>query len=126
MMESPTENRPGYKKTKLGWIPDDWKEIPFESIADTRVKWSITGGPFGSDLKSEHYTESGIQVIQLQNIGDGRFINKYQIFTSEEKADSLLACNIFPGELILSKMGDPVTRTCKMPNTAKRYVLGSD
>lgn len=125
-MEAILQNKTGYKETKLGLIPKDWEVCSFADIADKKVKWSITGGPFGSDLKSEHYTDEGVRIIQLQNIGDGKFLNKYKIFTSEEKANQLLGCNIFPGDLILSKMGDPVTRTCVIPDYHERYVMGSD
>ena len=125
-MTTTTQHKPGYKKTKLGWIPEEWQVCTFIEIADKKVKWSFTGGPFGSDLKSEHYTEDGVRIIQLQNIGDGKFKNKYKIFTSEEKANQLLGCNIYPGDLILSKMGDPVTRTCLIPDFHDRYVMGSD
>ena len=41
------------------------------------------------DLKSSDYTEIGVRIIQLQNIGDGKFVNDYKIYTSEEKARSL-------------------------------------
>lgn len=125
-MSKVNENREGYKQTKLGWIPKDWEEVNFNNIPDKSIKWSLTGGPFGSDLKSEHYLEEGVRIIQLQNIGDGSFQNKYKIFTSNDKADELKGCNIFPGDLILSKMGDPVTRTCVIPNHHERYLMGSD
>ncbi len=114
------------KETKLGWIPEDWDEITFSEIADKKVRWSITGGPFGSDLKSDDFTESGVRILQLQNLGDGRFLNNYKIYTSAEKADKLLACNIYPGELILSKMGDPVARACMIPNSESRFLMASD
>jgi len=114
------------KDAKLGDIPMDWKVVSFGDISDKKTKWNITGGPFGSDLKSEHYTDSGVRVIQLQNIGDGTFNQEYKIYTSEEKADQLIACNIFPGEIILSKMGDPVARACFIPNGENRYLMGSD
>jgi type I restriction enzyme S subunit len=94
----------------------DWEEKKLIDVADSSKKWSFTGGPFGSNLKSEDYTEEGIRIIQLQNIGDGAFQNNYKIYTSEEKANELLSCNIYPGDLILSKMGDPVARTCITPN----------
>ena len=98
----------------------------FEEIADKKIKWSITGGPFGSNLKSSDYTKDGIRIIQLQNIGDGKFINEYEIFTSQKKADELLSCNIYPNEIILSKMGDPVARACIIPDFHKRYLMCSD
>jgi type I restriction enzyme S subunit len=116
----------GYKQSEVGLIPSDWELTTFEMIADKSKKWSITGGPFGSNLKVSDYTIDGVQIVQLQNIGDGNFIDDYQIYTSEEKANELLSCNIYPNEIIISKMGDPVARACFIPNKAKRYLMASD
>ena len=120
------EVKQGYKKTEVGVIPIVWDVVPFDEIANKHKKWSITGGPFGSNLKVSDYTFDGIQIIQLQNIGDGVFHDESQIFTSKEKANELLSCNIYAGEIILSKMGDPVARACFIPNKAERYVMASD
>jgi len=67
-----------------------WKKITLRDVADPKTKWSITGGPFGSNLKASDYTENGVRIIQLQNIGDGEFLDDYRIYTSEEKANELL------------------------------------
>lgn len=96
-----------YKESKLGWIPNEWNEGNFIDFADEKISHSFTGGPFGSDLQTKHYTATGVRIIQLQNIGDGVFNDEYKIYTSEEKANQLSNCNIFPGEIILSKMADP-------------------
>ena len=29
-MEDRNEKRPGYKRTKVGWIPKDWRCVPFK------------------------------------------------------------------------------------------------
>ncbi|MBF0432561.1 MAG: restriction endonuclease subunit S [Fibrobacteria bacterium] len=115
-----------YKKTKLGMIPKEWGSCTFGMLGDKKIRWSITGGPFGSDLKTNDFTEKGVRIIQLQNIGDGEFKADYKIYTSEEKADSLVACNIYADEIILSKMGDPVGRACLMPGEDERYLMASD
>jgi len=107
-------------------IPDGWTEHKIKDTANLNDRYSFTGGPFGSDLKSEDYTANGVRIIQLQNIGDGVFKNKYKIYTSEEKADALHSCNIYPNDIILSKMGDPVARAVIMPNLSPRYVMASD
>jgi len=116
----------GFKMTEVGVIPMDWEISTFEEVADKSKKWSITGGPFGSNLKASDYTDLGIQIIQLQNIGDGEFIDDNKIYTSKEKANELLSANIYPGEIILSKMGYPVARACFIPNKAERFVMASD
>ncbi|KIP70949.1 hypothetical protein SN13_00955 [Vibrio alginolyticus] len=116
----------GTKSSELGEIPEDWDVITFAELKDKNDQWAITGGPFGSNLKSSDYTESGVRIIQLQNIGDGVFKNDDFVFTSVEKANELRSCNIYPNEIILSKMGDPVARACLIPEFHSRYLMCSD
>lgn len=104
----------------------DWVEKKIIETTDKKVKWSFIGGPFGSNLKTSEYTKRGIRIIQLQNIGEGEFKDNYKIYTSVEKADELLSCNIYAGDIILSKMGDPVGRACFIPQQLKRCVMASD
>jgi type I restriction enzyme S subunit len=104
----------------------DWNEESLISVVDKKEKWGFTGGPFGSNLKASDYTTEGIRIIQLQNIGDGEFYDDYKIFTSIEKAEELLSCNVYSGEIIISKMGDPVGRACIIPGFLKRCVMASD
>jgi type I restriction enzyme S subunit len=108
------------------WDVGDWEEIKLIETVDKKIKWSFIGGPFGSNLKFSDYTPNGVRIIQLQNIGDAEFNEDYKVFTSNEKADELLSCNIYPGDIILSKMGDPVGRACLIPNNHNRYVMCSD
>ena len=115
-----------YKESELGMIPKEWKEGVFLDFADENKAYSFTGGPFGSDLQTKHYTSTGVRIIQLQNIGDGYFLNDYKIFTSENRADYLRSCNIFPDDIILSKMADPIARACIIPKTDERYLMASD
>ncbi len=125
-MSNHNQIKTGYKHTPLGWIPEEWNFVNFSDLANKNIKWSITGGPFGSNLKAADYTNDGVRIIQLQNIGDGTFLDKYKIYTSHQKADELLSCNIYPGEIIISKMGDPVARACFIPNHDGRFLMASD
>ncbi|MFS8652805.1 MAG: restriction endonuclease subunit S [Caldibacillus sp.] len=115
-----------FKKTEIGEIPEEWEVKELKDLANPYDKYSFTGGPFGSDLTSEDYTEEGVQIIQLQNIKEGYFSNDYRIFTSEEKANQLFSCNIYPGDIIIAKMADPVARACIVPNHSKRFLMASD
>jgi type I restriction enzyme S subunit len=113
-------------KTRLPGFSGEWDSMPLANVADKRIPFSFIGGPFGSNLKASEYTSSGVRIIQLQNIGDGVFYDDYAIYTSEKKADELYACNIYPGEIIIAKMGDPVARACIVPKQNKRYLMASD
>jgi type I restriction enzyme, S subunit len=48
------DNRPGYKKTKVGWIPDDWECVPFASVFDLKM---VSLAP----LPSVQYREIGVR-----------------------------------------------------------------
>ncbi len=50
---------PGYKMTEVGVIPDDWKVKALESITPPNKKYGIVDGLFGSNLKTNHYKNSG-------------------------------------------------------------------
>ncbi len=89
-------------------------------------KYSFTGGPFESDLKSDDYTSKGVRIIQLQNILDGSFNNEYKIYTSEKKANELSSSLIFPGEIIIAKMADPLARATIVPNYENKHLMASD
>ena len=69
-------------------------------------KWALNGGPFGSKLVRKDYTESGVPVIRGTNLsGEGKFNTDDFVFVSEEKADSLLANNAHPGDVIFTQRG---------------------
>lgn len=105
-------------------IPASWEWARMQDVADTR-DFSFTDGPFGSDLKKEHYTDSGVRIIQLSNIGEGVWRDENKKFTSSNKADELIRCNAFSGDLVIAKMM-PAGRTCKIPDINQRYILASD
>ena len=131
MQQLLTKGIPGwhteFKEVKIGYIkldiPKKWKFKKLVYTAD-----SFVGGPFGSDLKVEHYTSKGVRVIQLQNIGEGEFYDENKVFTSEKKYEDLIKCSAISGDIIIAKMADPVARACILPenNGQKKWLLASD
>lgn len=81
-----------------------WNTVQFEDLAaDSRN--AIVGGPFGSNLVSSDYTETGVPVIRGQNMGDGRWVKGPFAFVSEDKADSLRANLARPGDIVFTQRG---------------------
>ncbi|WP_066061417.1 restriction endonuclease subunit S [Neobacillus soli] len=108
----------------IGKIPEHWDLVRLKYLAINKSD-SFVDGPFGSDLKTEHYTEYGVPIIQLNNLGDGVHINKNTKFTSEEKADSLKRSNTFPGDIVITKMM-PVARAAIVNYDYDKYLISSD
>jgi len=91
--------------------PKGW---PVKPLGDTAVKFS--DGPFGSNLKSSHYTETGVRVVRLQNIGVGEFLNDDVAFISEDHFAKLRKHECLPGDVLVGTLGDPNLRACIQPD----------
>lgn len=90
--------------------PKQWGQ---EYLANVCVRFS--DGPFGSNLKSEHYKRSGVRVVRLQNIGVGEFIDDDKAFVSKEHFAALRKHECLPGDLLIGTLGDPNLRACVLP-----------
>lgn len=69
-------------------------------------KSAVVIGPFGSSLKTSDFRDSGVPLIFVRDIRTGDF-SKPRAFVSEEKASELKAHLALPGDLVVTKMGDP-------------------
>lgn len=101
-------------------LPVGWKWSRLGDLVDN-PKQDLVDGPFGSNLKSEEYIERGIPVFKIQNIKVNRFVDKKLSFISETKAKSLIRHSFKSGDLIITKLGEPLGLCCKVP---KAYPFG--
>lgn len=103
-----------YKESPLGWIPKEWEIKSIAAIAE-----SLVDGPFGSNLKSEHYVvEPGVRVVRLQNIQEGYYNDSDPVYVSQRHADYLSRNVVNPGDVLIAALGDenyPVGRSCCYP-----------
>ena len=108
----------------LGEIPSHW-----ETLALGRVTISRCDGPFGSGLKSEHYSESGIRVVRLQNIGWAEFINLDAAYLDEAYARRLGDHGVKGEDILIGGLGDdghPVGRACVAPVEIEPAMVKAD
>ena len=101
--------------------PMNWPKTSLSAISE-----ELRDGPFGSNLKTTHYVESGVRVIRLQNIGVGQMLNDDVAFISEEHFASLPRNHCRPGDVIIGTMGDPNLRACIVPPTLVRALNKAD
>jgi type I restriction enzyme, S subunit len=91
------------KDTELGLIPEDWATATVGDVA-ARSKNAIVGGPFGSDLVSKDYVETGVPVIRGQNL-TRKYVAGDFVFVSPSKAKSLRANLAIQDDLIFTQRG---------------------
>ena len=86
----------------------------------------MVDGPFGSNLKTEHYTtERQVRIIQLSNIGEAGWNDANVKYTTFSHAAELQRCIVQPGSILIAKMM-PAGRAIVCPDNEKSYILGSD
>lgn len=92
----------------------DWSWLPLGALLAAEPS-ALADGPFGSKLKSEHYTEHGVRVVRLGNIGIGEFKDRDRSFVSETHAATLLRHSVVAGDLLIAALAEPVGRCCEVP-----------
>ena len=85
--------------SELGEIPEGWSASPLGGICRR-----VAMGPFGSDIKTDNFVESGVPIVRGVNLKDG-FVDDCFVFLTEEKANELRNANAFPGDIVITHRG---------------------
>jgi len=109
-------------------LPDSWIWTVVDQVADDDEN-SITDGPFGANLKTEHYVDvPGYRVIRLQNIGQMQFRGKHQAYITEQRFTALSKHRVFAGDLVVAGLVDEEQgiRCCLLPEDIGPAVVKAD
>jgi type I restriction enzyme S subunit len=109
---------------EVSTLPSGWKWTTVEGIA-LRERGSITDGPFGSNLKTEHYTASGPRVLRLQNIGDGIFVDA-MAHISDRHFEQLRKHEVVAGDVVIAALGETLPRSCIIPPHVGPAIVKAD
>lgn len=117
-----------YKDSGIEWlgeIPNEWEIKQMKHIISSEP-YSMVDGPFGSDMKNEEYVDSGIPIIQLNNIGIGEHKLNTINYITENKAEQLKRHKAYAGEIVMAKMAEPVARATILSNEYEQYIVSAD
>lgn len=108
-------------ETRLKGFSAEWKSVKISDIAE-----EITDGPFGSNLKTEHYTDRReARIIQLSNVGESGWNDDNVKYTTFSHAKELKRCIVPGGSIVVAKMM-PAGRAIICPDVEEMYIQGSD
>lgn len=108
-----------------GLKADMWKEIALADAAVDEPR-AFTDGPFGSNLKREHYVSEGPRVLSLRNVGDGVFVDAYAHISPEHFAALRDTHEVQGGDVLVGALGDLLPRACVVPDGVGPAVNKSD
>lgn len=101
-------------------------EKGWEQVTLRDVSLRMSDGPFGSNLKSSHYAESGVRVIRLQNIGVSEFLDSDKAFIPMEHYETLKKYTCLPGDVVIGTLGEPNLRACILPEHVEIAINKAD
>ena len=82
----------------------------------------------GDWIESKNQSESGIRLIQTGNIGCGYYKDKGDKakYISEETFNKLHCTEVYPGDILISRLPDPVGRACIIPEGLGKCITAVD
>jgi len=82
----------------------------------------------GDWIESKDQFPTGIRLIQTGNVGRGEFKNRTEKarYISEATFKRLRCTEIFEGDCLVSRLPNPVGRSCLLPNTGDRMITAVD
>ncbi len=87
---------------------------------------SLIIGPFGSNLKVSDYRNSGVPLVFVRNIRAASFGGEGTRYVSKSKAHELAGHQVLPGDVLVTKMGDPPGDACVYPSEAAPAIVTAD
>jgi len=82
----------------------------------------------GDWIESKDQSMNGIRLIQTGNVGNGIYRDKsdHAKYISEETFDKLNCMEIFEGDILISRLPEPIGRACILPKIECRMITAVD
>lgn len=116
---------PQYKAAGIEWlseIPSHWDSMPLKYT----VKNQETDFIDGDWIESPFITDTGVRYLTSGNVGPGFYKEQGNGFISNETFDKLHCIEVLPGDLLISRLNEPIARTCEVPNLGYKIVTCVD
>jgi len=111
--------------TDLPELPEGWVWASVEQIASDE-RYSLSIGPFGSNLKVPDYRESGVPLVFVRNIRSGIYGGEHTKYVTPEKAIELSAHSVSAGDVLVTKMGEPPGDADVYPDDQPSAIITAD
>lgn len=106
----------------IGMIPEEWEITRVKYLAQDTDSIFIDGDWIESDI----IVESGVRYLTTGNVGAGYFKEQGSGYITEETFKKLNCLKVLPGDLMISRLNEPIGRACIVPDTEEKYVVAVD
>lgn len=110
----------------VGNIPQNWRVMPIKYLKASEDR-AFVDGPFGSNLKSEHFVEEGdVYVIESGCISTGKFIYKNFKTITNEHFLTIDRSECKEKDIIIAKIGANYGMAAELPLLDKKSVVSGN
>jgi type I restriction enzyme, S subunit len=97
-------------------VPEGWEKSSIDELLTPNCLFSD-----GDWVESKDQDPNGTnRLIQLADIGDGKFLNKSNRFMNDEQFERLNCTELKQGDILVARMPDPIGRASIFPKTLHR------
>ena len=104
-------------------LAEGWAVMP---LGDVIEPGGLFDGPFGSNLKTDDYTDSGVRVIRLENLANLHFVAEKETFISEAKYRTLTKHTVGRNDILVGSFVDGAVRVCVLPELKTKAIAKAD
>ena len=110
----------GFKSRFIEMFGECQRKEKLSSLCETFID--------GDWIESKDQSEDGIRLVQTGNVGYGYFKDKEDKsrYISEETFNRLHCTEIFAGDILVSRLPDPIGRACIIPEGIGRMITAVD
>ncbi len=116
---------PKYRASGVEWldqVPDHWSSVPIKYMALERNSLFLDG----DWIESKDISSDGIRYITTGNVGEGAYKEQGAGFISEETFHALGCTEVYEGDVLVSRLNNPIGRACVVPDLGGRVVTSVD
>jgi restriction endonuclease S subunit len=104
-------------------------QLAFAEVGEARGLGSLCDVFADGDwIESKDQSSGGVRLIQTGNVGVGVFKDRSEKarYVSEDTFKRLRCTEIFEGDCLISRLPDPVGRSCILPSTGEKMITAVD
>ncbi len=116
---------PEYKDSGVEWlgeVPEHWTSVAIKYMATDEKSIFIDG----DWIESKDISGNEIRYITTGNVGEGKYKEQGSGYISSEKFYELNCTEVFPGDILISRLNPPIGRSCLVPDLESRIVTSVD
>lgn len=116
-----------FKDTPIGRMPKEWELVIIRNLAGEEPN-ALTAGPFGTIFKAKDFRNEGIPIIQIRHITKDGFDWGIKVTYMDIEVYEKLhkPYTVKPGDLLITKLGEPPGMACLYPFEYPRAMVTPD